>query len=70
MADSDELPTGLDRLGKRLDRITYLLVALLVLQVVHVFGGNLVHLSLVALLALAAAFVLLVALGLARSVSG
>lgn len=70
MADRDELPTELDRLGSKLDRITYLLVALLVLQVVHVFGGNLVHLSLVALLALVAAFVLLVVLGLARSVSG
>ncbi|NEU58378.1 hypothetical protein [Halorussus sp. MSC15.2] len=49
MTDSDELAAELDALGDRLDRVTALLVVVLVVQLFHVLGDVMVDLTLVAL---------------------
>ena len=64
MAEPDDVAAELDALGDKLDRITYLLGALLALQTIHLFGGAIAELSVAALLALVAASVV-VLLGLA-----
>ncbi|MFC4448658.1 hypothetical protein [Halorussus aquaticus] len=68
MTDSDDLAAEIDRLGGKLDRVTALLVVLLVVQLFHVLGeAQVTSLVLAGLFGLVGLFVVLVAYGVARS---